>query len=154
LTIGSIIFVPWRMRTSLTFAWQQELAEPNNLAGWKLYQSTTSGRSYKRIDTIPFVASQTEYTAIVTITGRAHQQTTLYFVLTALNTAGGESGYSNERSIGFQPQGVMGYDFIWSGQPYVSINYGRVILQIIGIVIGTAPFCLLASIRRSRGNPF
>ena len=137
LIICSVIYVPWSIKTSLTFAWHQELSKSSKLAGWKLYQSATSGGPYKLTDTIPFTASQDEYSAIAIITGPSHQARTLYFVLRAFNTAGIESGDSNEVSVKFKAQGFMGYDFIWSGKRHMVINWGRVILQVIGIVIGT-----------------
>ena len=139
LIIGSLIFVPWEIKTSRIFSWQQELPEPNDLAGWKLYQSTTPRGPYTLIDTIPFTISQAEYTAVVTISDPVHQVTTLYFIITAFDTAGKESSYSNEVSmrLDLQAQGIMGYDFIWSGKRYMTVNYRRVFFQIISIIIGT-----------------
>jgi len=154
LIICSCIFVPWSIKTSLTFAWRQELSKSSKLAGWRLYQSTTSGGPYKLIDTIPLSASQDEYSAIIIITGPSHQVRTLYFVLRAFNTVGIESGDSNEVSMKFQAQGIMGYDFIWSGKRHMAINYGRVIMQVIGIVIGTVLIeCLTSRGRFYCGQP-
>jgi len=90
---------------TLNFEWQQDLPTPvNDLAGWKLYQGTTTGGPWTLIETIPYVSPMTEYTASKSITVPDGQTTNLYFTLTAFDTSGNESGRSNEvaASVDFQ----------------------------------------------------
>ncbi len=94
---------------TLKFGWQQELPTPvNDLAGWKLYQSPTTGGPWTLVETIPYVSPQTEYTTSKVITVPDGSLTTLYFTVTAFDTSANESGRSNEvsASLDFQPPGV------------------------------------------------
>lgn len=83
----------------LTAAWRQVLPEPNDLSGWKLYKGTTSGGPYGLEKTINYVVEQSIYEDIFPVTVPDKQVTILYFVLTAFDINGNESGYSNEASI-------------------------------------------------------
>ena len=78
------------------FAWQQDLPSPNDLKGWKLYKSSVAGGPYSFMTEIPFATVQTEYTVTVTIDYSNNQKTKYFYVLTAIDTSGNESGYSNE----------------------------------------------------------
>ncbi len=91
-----------------TFGWQQDLPDPNDLAGWKLYQSSTAGGPWTLVETIPYISPLTEYTASKSIIVPDNQVTTLYFTVTAFETSGNESGRSNEVSavFDFQPPGI------------------------------------------------
>ena len=93
---------------TLTFAWNQTLPDPNDLAGWKLYSSQTPGGPYTLAATIPFAGAQTEYTSAQPFVSPDGQRKTYYFVLTAFDTSGNASGYSNEVSatIDFEAPGV------------------------------------------------
>jgi len=72
-------------------AWDQP--DLTNVAGWKIYVSDTTGGPYTAIIDVPYTG-QTEYTASyeMTVTGQGSK----YFVCTAYNSEGVESGYSNE----------------------------------------------------------
>ena len=89
---------------TLNFAWQQTLPDPNDMAGWKLYQAPVSGGPWTLIETITYTAPQAEYTASKVITVPDGSVTTLFFTVTAFDTSGNESGRSNEVSakIDFQ----------------------------------------------------
>lgn len=150
LLVFSFILVPWKPNEILTFLWQQQPPAPNDLAGWRLYQSTTPGGPYTLVQTIPFTIAQTEYRASVPIKVSGGQLTTLYFVLTAYDTSGNESIHSNEASLtlDFQTR-FWSYDFIWAGKRNMTVNYMRVILQAIVIAVGTALVCFL-SLKKKR----
>jgi hypothetical protein len=92
----------------LTAQWEQTLPNPNDLQGWKLYYSTTQGGPYTLLKTIPFVSQQTTYTDEFQFTSPDGQRKQYFFVLTAIDTSGNESGYSNEASIwiDFEAPGV------------------------------------------------
>jgi hypothetical protein len=136
--VFSFILVPWDPNETRTFAWEQRLPAPNDLAGWKLYQSKISGGPYTLLQTIPFVATQTEYQAAVPIRVSDHRVKTLYFVLTAYDHSGNESRYSNETSLMLNFQTLFwGYDFIWAGKRNMTVNTLRIILQGIGFGAGT-----------------
>ena len=90
----------------ITFGWTQDL-DPANFYGWSLYMSTTSGEGYTKINDIPFDGTvQTEYTYSVPLES-LERGTTLYFVLTATDGYGFESGYSNEVSRTIPVNGPM-----------------------------------------------
>jgi len=79
---------------TLTFQWEQP-APPSDLAGWNLYYGTASG-VYEKWITFPYAGPpQDTYTADAVITAEA-QEITYYFVLTAFDSAGNESDFSNE----------------------------------------------------------
>lgn len=85
---------------SATFAWQQPAAETSSgsFGGWKIYRKSMVGDTpaYALFATIPFVSQQAEYTTTQTISLQAGTQGSLVFVATAFDTAGNESGFSNE----------------------------------------------------------
>jgi hypothetical protein len=93
---------------TLEFTWRQTLPDPNDLAGWRLYSSQTQGGPYSLVLTIPFVSEQTQYSSTQPFVSPDGQRKTYYFVLTAFDTSGNESGYSNEASasIDFEAPGV------------------------------------------------
>jgi len=63
-----------------------------DLAGYNVYRSDTSGSGYQRINYS--VISEHKYSDSQIVSGR-----TYYYVVTAVNGAGGESGYSNEIEV-------------------------------------------------------
>jgi hypothetical protein len=133
----SFILVPWEPNETRTFAWEQRLPAPNDLAGWKLYQSKTSGGPYTLIQTIPFVATQTEYRATVSMRVSDHRVKTLYFVMTAYDHSGNESRYCNETSLTLDCETLFwGYDFIWARKRNMTVHTLRMILQAIGFGAG------------------
>ena len=76
--------------TSVTLTWKAN--SETDLAGYKIYQSNTSMKY-----TLPIVltrGSQTSFTVTGLMSG-----TTYYFVVTAFDIAGNESGYSDEASV-------------------------------------------------------
>lgn len=80
-----------------TLFWSQELPDPNDLAGWSIYQSTTPGTGYFKVKEVPFVSPSTEYSTEITISISADGGTkTFYFVISSFDTSQNESGYSNE----------------------------------------------------------
>lgn len=74
--------------TSVTLNWDPN-TEPD-LAGYRLYRSTTSGSGYSKVGEI--TAPSTEFTDTVIMDG------TYYWVVTAFDANGNESGFSNEVS--------------------------------------------------------
>ena len=155
LVVGAIFFafcfilVPWEPNETRTFAWEQRSPVSNDLAGWKLYQSTTSGGPYTLIQTIPYVATQTEYRTSVPLKVPDNRFNTLYFVLTAYDTSGNESRYSNETSLILNFQTFFwDYDFVWSGKRNMTVNTLRMILQAIGIAALSIFACLYLSRKR------
>jgi hypothetical protein len=95
LIIFSLIVVPWRTEKTFTFAWQQRLPEPNDLAGWRLYQCQSPGGSPVLIETIPFKEKQIEYRVSRKLACPEKGESTRTFVLTAFDTSGNESSCSN-----------------------------------------------------------
>lgn len=139
LTIFSLIFVPWRSDKTLTLAWQQQLPEPNDLAGWRLYQSQSPGGPYTLIETIPFKEKQIEYRVSRKIALPEGGGRTRHFVLRAVDTSGNESGFSNEVTLNLKARGfgILGYDVLWSKKEDRTLNYARMILQVAAILAGT-----------------
>jgi len=79
----------------ITLGWTQELTP--GLVGWRLYQSEVSGDyTGDPFAVIPFTGEQAEYTTTETISAEYGDSVQYYFVLTAVNEDGRESGYSNE----------------------------------------------------------
>ena len=77
----------------ITFAWDANTE--SDLAGYRIYKSTTSGQyTYGAANAIAAVGRVTTTTA--TVTGA--DGTRFYFVATAYDTSGNESGPSNEVS--------------------------------------------------------
>jgi fibronectin type 3 domain-containing protein len=80
-----------------------------DLAGYNIYRSTTHGSGYVKINTAPIPKSATP-TFVDNINGSV--QATYYYVVTAIDTSGNESGHSNEGSIHIDtsapapPQGI------------------------------------------------
>ena len=64
----------------------------DDLAGYNIYRSTTPGSGYQKINTS--LIRWYRYTDKDVTTGE-----TYYYVVTAVNTSGGESGYSNEVKV-------------------------------------------------------
>jgi len=92
----------------LTFAWEQVLPEPNDLKEWRIYSATQAGGPYALMATVPYVSPQTTYTSSQQMTSPDGQRIQYFFVLTALDTAGNQSGYSNEVNtwIDFEGPGI------------------------------------------------
>jgi hypothetical protein len=65
-----------------------------DLAGYNVYRSTTSGSGYQKINNLLIPKTKPKYVDKQVIKG-----TTYYYVVTAVNTSGGESGYSNEVKV-------------------------------------------------------
>lgn len=75
----------------ITFAWDANTE--SDLAGYRIYKSTTSGQyTYGAANAVAAVGKVT--TATATVTGA--EGTKFYFVCTAYDTSGNESGPSNE----------------------------------------------------------
>ncbi len=86
----------WAGSKQLTFAWEQVLPSTNDLKEWRLYSATRSGGPYTLAATIPYVSPQTTYTSPQQMTSLDGQRIQYFFVMTAVDTAGNETGYSNE----------------------------------------------------------
>lgn len=152
LTVLSLIFVPLRPERILTFAWQQQLPESNNLVGWKLYQSQSPGGPYILIGTIPFKEKQTEYRASREVVLPEGGARALHFVLKAFNTSGNESTFSNEVTLNPEARefGILGYEVFWSKKEDRIVNYARVIMQLAAILLGTGVAYWFASGKRAK----
>ena len=98
----------WAGNKQLTFAWEQVLPETNDLKEWRIYSATQSGGPYALMATVPYVSPQTTYTSSQQMTSPDGQRVQYFFVLKALDTAGNQSGYSNEVStwIDFEGPGI------------------------------------------------
>ncbi len=153
LLVLSSLLPPWKPSPLRTFAWQQQLPIPNDLAGWRLYQSTTPGGPYSLVESIPFKTPQTEYRATVRISIPEGETRTLYFVLTAYDLSGNESAFSHETSLILSEEEKRGgYDFIWAKKQGMTLNTSRLLLQIALIVLATGMTSFLVAKRR-RSSP-
>jgi hypothetical protein len=152
LIIFSLIVVPLRSERNLTFAWQQQLQEPNDLAGWRLYQSQSPEGPYTLIESIPFKEKQTEYRASRKVVFPDGGGQTLHFVLRAFDTSGNESRFSNEVTLspGAGESGILGYDVFWSKKEDRAVNYARMIMQLAAILVGTAAVYWFASRKKTK----
>jgi hypothetical protein len=84
---------------NITFLWEQATTDLPNLKEWRIKQSMAPGGPYTLATTVPYTGTpQNEYTATAPITVPSGAKTTLYFIATAVSTAGNESGPSNEVS--------------------------------------------------------
>ncbi len=86
----------WAGNKQLNFAWEQVLPNPNDLKEWRLYSASQSGGPYTLMATIPYVSQQTTYTSSQQMTSQDGQRIHYFFVMTAVDTSGNETGYSNE----------------------------------------------------------
>jgi hypothetical protein len=152
LIVFSLIVVPLRSEKILTFAWQQQLPEPNDLAGWRLYQSQSPGGPYTLIGTIPFKEKQAEYRVSRKIALPEGGGRTLHFVLRAFDTSGSESRFSNEATLDPRARGfgILGYDVLWSKKEGRAVNYARMVMQVAAILLGTGAAYCFASRRRAK----
>jgi hypothetical protein len=139
LIVFSLIFVPLLSEKTLTFAWQQQLPEPNDLAGWRLYQSRSPGDPYTLIGTVPFKEKQTEYRVSRKVVLSEGGGRTLHFALRAFDTSGNESRLSNEVTLNLRASesGILGYDVFWSKKEGRAVNYTRMVMQVAAILVGT-----------------
>ena len=98
----------WAGSKQLTFAWEQVLPETNDLKEWRIYSATQAGGPYALMATVPYVSPQTTYTSSQQMTSPDGQRIQYFFVLTALDSAGNQSGYSNEVNawIDFEGPGI------------------------------------------------
>ncbi len=152
LIIFSLIVVPLRSERNLTFAWQQQLQEPNDLAGWRLYQSPSAGGPYTLIESIPFKERQTEYRASRKVVFPDGSGQTLHFVLRAFDTSGNESRFSNEVTLNLRASesGILGYDVFWSKKEGRAVNYARMVMQVAAILVGTGSAYWFASRKKTK----
>jgi len=91
LTIIFIVFATtvYAKTVNITFVWDKNI-EPD-LAGYNLYQSSVSG-DYSSDPSAIIMGDTNQYTYQTDM----ENGTPLYFVLTAFDDSGNESGYSNE----------------------------------------------------------
>jgi hypothetical protein len=152
LIVFSLIVVPLRSERNLTFAWQQQLPEPNNLAGWRLYQSQSPGGPYTLIGIIPFKEKQTEYRVSRKVVLPEGGGRTFHFALRAFDTSGNESRFSDEvtLSLGAGGAGILGYDVFWSKKEDRAVNYVRMAMQLAAILVGVGVAYGFASRRRAK----
>jgi len=99
-----IVFSQEGKTKDLKFRWEQP-GDVTDLAGWRLYYGTASGH-YTDSGTLwpkvpPDAETEMTYTNsyTLTITPDVSGPVTYYFVLTAVDTTGNESAFSNEVSI-------------------------------------------------------
>jgi hypothetical protein len=87
---------------TLTFQWDSNTEE--DIVGYRIYKGSAVGGPYSKIGDIPHVPGTTQ-TSPANIVVPDGEDTTLYFVVTAYDLSGNESGYSNEVSakIDFKP---------------------------------------------------
>lgn len=82
----------------VTISWTQVLPSPNDMTGWNIYWSETSGGPYKLLTFVQFTGVQTTYTyqggKIVGKLGK--KKTDVYFVIRAVDSEGNISLTSSE----------------------------------------------------------
>ena len=85
-------------QVDLTFDWQQNISA--DFYGWKLWYSTTSGGPYTQLgsDILYTPPPSPPYTSDELIIAPDGAETTYYFVVNACDSAGNNSGDSNEVS--------------------------------------------------------
>jgi hypothetical protein len=101
LTAGIIVFMTAASASALTlqFTWGQNIDA--DFAGWRLWCSQTAGEydtSAEPFAVIPY-SGQTTYEYVKEISSSDMPSGTYYFVLTAFDANGNESGFSNEESV-------------------------------------------------------
>lgn len=94
--VNALAAAAWAGNKQLNFAWEQVLPESGDLKEWRLYSGTQSGGPYTLKANIPYVSPQTTYTSAQQITSPDGQRVHYFFVMTAVDTSGNETGYSNE----------------------------------------------------------
>lgn len=99
-----LAFPAFAVNKTLTFQWEHDLLNSDgtpadDLAGFRLYWSTSSG-AYTVDDsvTVNYVPNGNTFTVDQEIIAPDNAETTFYFVVTAFDDEGNESGYSNEVS--------------------------------------------------------
>lgn len=83
----------------IEFTWEHEDPAAQGVTAFKIYMSSESGTGYIWLFDIPFETVLLTYTADTTITVPDNAETMRYFVATAVDAQGNESGYSNEASV-------------------------------------------------------
>jgi len=83
---------------NLEFAWNQNSDDLAQLDKWILYYGTTSGGDYAYNVAIPYDGVSIIHTDVQPVIAPDGAETVYYFVLTAVDKAGNESGPSNEVS--------------------------------------------------------
>lgn len=97
ICIAAILFMAsTSMAANVTLTWTPN-TEPD-LAGYRIYQSDTSGRYDKAANKVADVASGPNEQKTASVIIPAEDGRTVYFVATAYDGAGNESGFSNEVS--------------------------------------------------------
>jgi len=99
-----MVFVSWaNAENQVTLAWDVPQADidKGDFAGWNVWSGTTLGGPYNQSTRIDYNESF-DYQVVITIPEIIGDSVTYYFVVTAFDTAGNESGYSNEVSKEFQ----------------------------------------------------
>ena len=83
---------------TLNFTWDQNICQ--DFAGWHIYQSEESG-IYEEVPAfdIPYVSEQDDYNATEAIMSLDGEECIYFFVMTAYDTKGNESIYSNECNV-------------------------------------------------------
>ncbi|HBF42346.1 MAG TPA: hypothetical protein DDW42_01710 [Desulfobacteraceae bacterium] len=99
--ILSLTFVAPAMAVDkvIEFTWQHADPVAQDVVKFTIYMSSETGANYIPLFDIPFVAVEGTYTAEGTITVPDNQETTRYFVATAVDGQGNESSYSNEVNV-------------------------------------------------------
>jgi hypothetical protein len=85
--MARLIFKKW-----VSLYWQRN--RERDLAGYNVYRSITPGSGYQRINYSLVSRKMNSYTDKQIEKGKKY-----YYVVTAVNTSGGESGYSNEAEV-------------------------------------------------------
>ena len=85
-------------QVDLTFEWGQTISP--DFYGWILYYGPTAGGPYTQLgsDIVYGGTPMTTYTSDEMLTAPDNAETTFYFVVSALDDSGNESGVSNEVS--------------------------------------------------------
>lgn len=77
---------------TVSLSWQASSDNSGSVAGYNIYRSTSSGGPYEKLNSSLLVA--TNY-----LDAGVAQGSIYYYVITAVDTAGNESGYSNEAVV-------------------------------------------------------
>lgn len=93
---------------TVTFQWDYP-SPPTDMGGFYLYSASVAGGPYTKVTSISWVTGTTQYTSAQAITAPDAVETKMYFVVSAYDKNGNESGKSNEVSYIF--------DFLAPGSP-------------------------------------
>lgn len=93
--LSILLLCTFAQAEEITFEWNQVI--PSDMAGWKLYSASQPGGPYTPFMDLSYSGNPAgTYSQDMTIPEVVGNPVDYYFVLTAYDTEGNESGFSNE----------------------------------------------------------